>query len=627
MTKKRDPRAAPATASAPPAPPPAAGRAVALAATWGGPALIAATSVVMLLWSWRKWPDILIDFGRELYVPWQLTAGRVLYVDLEQFLGPLSSYWNAMWFRLCGVSLTTLIVVNLVLLALLMAMMYRLLAAVGSRLSATAALVVFATLFAFAQFVGIGNYNYVCPYTHEVTHAMVLSVAGIYFLARFLRGRRWVDLAAVGMALGLLMLTKVEMFVGGAAAMAAGVGLDLVTRRPPWRQAARELAVLEGGALLPCAVAFALMVRIMPAKEALKALLTSWPLIFGTGLTENIFYSQGMGFDQPGENIVLMLQWAGWYGLFIGGAVLAGLALRSPARWHLALAGIVGIGVAVGLGMAWKQVPWFDAARPLPLAMLLTAVVCLVMLARRRSDEAERVRWILRLALVTLALALLPKMLLNTRIYHYGFVMAMPAALLLVVAMVDWIPWAVARGGGYGGVARAVGLALLVVAVGVHVYVMSLYFARKTVPAGTGGDTIMAGPHGRAVNAVLEELARRAKPGQTLSVVPEGITINYLARMPNSTRFAELMPTSILTFGGEDRIVDDYDRHPPDFIAIVHKDTREFGEGFFGSGYGLRLTAWIGRNYTPVWLAGAMPNTSENFGILLLERKKPGTTP
>src|SRR5688572_12646955 len=67
--------------------------------------------------SWLKWPDPLIDFGRELYVPSQIVRGAVLYRDLESLFGPLSPYLNALWFQLFGVSLLTLVVINLAIFA------------------------------------------------------------------------------------------------------------------------------------------------------------------------------------------------------------------------------------------------------------------------------------------------------------------------------------------------------------------------------------------------------------------------------------------------------------------------------------------------------------------------------
>jgi len=65
--------------------------------------------------SWRKWPHVLIDFGRELYTPWQIAEGAVLYRDVASLFGPFSQYFNALLFRIAGTSFTTLVVANLVL--------------------------------------------------------------------------------------------------------------------------------------------------------------------------------------------------------------------------------------------------------------------------------------------------------------------------------------------------------------------------------------------------------------------------------------------------------------------------------------------------------------------------------
>ena len=68
--------------------------------------------IALIWWSWGRWLDPLIDFGRELYLPWQITDGRVLYRDLASFNGPLSPYVNALWFAIGGTSLRTLVIAN-----------------------------------------------------------------------------------------------------------------------------------------------------------------------------------------------------------------------------------------------------------------------------------------------------------------------------------------------------------------------------------------------------------------------------------------------------------------------------------------------------------------------------------
>ena len=79
-----------------------------------GPGLAALLFLTLASWSWGRWPDILVDFGRELYVPWRLSSGAQLYRDLAYFNGPLSPYLNALWFDLFGVGLRTLVWANLV---------------------------------------------------------------------------------------------------------------------------------------------------------------------------------------------------------------------------------------------------------------------------------------------------------------------------------------------------------------------------------------------------------------------------------------------------------------------------------------------------------------------------------
>jgi hypothetical protein len=71
--------------------------------------------VVLAWWSWRKWPDPLIDFGRELYVPWQITQGKV-HIATSPALKPLSPYVNAL-LPTVGIALT-LAICNMAIFAM-----------------------------------------------------------------------------------------------------------------------------------------------------------------------------------------------------------------------------------------------------------------------------------------------------------------------------------------------------------------------------------------------------------------------------------------------------------------------------------------------------------------------------
>ena len=172
--------------------------------------LHAITFAALSVWSWRKWADPFVDFGRQLYIPWQLANGKVLYRDIAHLFGPLSQYFNAALFRIFGVSLTTLIFSNLAILAATVAGIHYLFAASCGPAAATVASMLVLLLFGFSQYIDVGNYNFICPYSHEATHSIALAVGVMVCLYRGVRdgGVRWFALA--GVLFGLVLLTKAE---------------------------------------------------------------------------------------------------------------------------------------------------------------------------------------------------------------------------------------------------------------------------------------------------------------------------------------------------------------------------------------------------------------------------------
>jgi hypothetical protein len=53
----------------------------------------------------------------------------------------------------------------------------------------------------------------------------------------------------------------------------------------------------------------------------------------------------------------------------------------------------------------------------------------------------------------------------------------------------------------------------------------------------------------------------------------------------------------------------------------VHSDEQIFGARYFGLNYGRRMAAWVRENYRPVAQEGARPFTSDEFGVLLMQRR------
>ncbi len=587
-----------------------------------GPVVLLMTATLMAWWTRGTWPDVLVDFGQQLYIAWQMAEGRALYTDLAYYNGPLSQYVNAFAFKWFGVGLQTMVILNLFWMGLLVLLLHHTFRMIGGRLSAFAACLVFVLLFGFGHYVGISNYNYVCPYSHEMTHGMILSLASmvcVWHSTRF--GPRMS--AAGGLLLGLAFLTKAEVFIAGAAGTGTALVLTLLERSFEERKILREASCFLAGFLTPPVLAFLLLRLGMPSDQAFAGTIGSWVAVANTDLTNLVFFRQGMGLTDLRGNLALMAAWTGRYAAVIVPVALLSLAARKSAVREGVLTGVTVAVLTGALWASWDHILWRDAARGFLPALLLVGTIPAVRFFGTRGDPGQRERLIRQVSMVAFALAMLGKMALNTRIYHYGFVLAMPATLVLVVALVDWIPSSLKRRGGSAVVFRAGAFVLLGSLVFAYLSFQGQILARKDRwVVGPAGDRLRADMlRGELVNKALEVFPPMIQEGQTLAVLPEGVMLNFLLRRPNPTPYTNFMPTEVVFFG-EAGMLEAFKAHPPDWISLVHKDTSEFGFRFFGQDYGRALFSWIKANYEPVGVVGSIPLQDNRYGILFLSRKE-----
>jgi hypothetical protein len=329
-----------------------------------------------------------------------------------------------------------------------------------------------------------------------------------------------------------------------------------------------------------------------------------------------------MGTDNIPINLRRAVEDLSLYALVLVPAYLVGLIIRRPTPPVDGLSFVVGFSVVGGMLWSSRQSPdWMDFFRPLPLFVVTAGIVFFLQLYRRYRTGQPLDRAIRQLSLTIFALVLLGKMILNARIYHYGFVLAMPATLLLVVAILDWLPQAVASFGGAGGVVRGAGLAMLGVAVVALLGFQSHAMSAKTNLVGTGADAFWSDWRGQFVNEALQALADKGGSDNTLAVFPEGVMINYLARCSNPTPYIFFTPFDVNLFG-EEKILAAIQARPPDLVILVHKNTWEYGYPYFGKDYGQKLMAWILDSYEQVYRTGDQPfQPNSRFGIVLMRRK------
>jgi hypothetical protein len=594
-------------------------------ARWGGPVLIALVFATLTAWTWRKWPDILIDFGRELYVPWQLLEGKVLYRDLAYLNGPFSPYLNALWFKIFGVSLTTIIFCNFIIIVFITIIIYFFVRQFSDRFTATLASIFFLCAFAFGQLAFVGNYNYVCPYSHEMTHGILLSFLLIIFLSASINRPRPGAIILAGLCLGFIFLGKGEIFLAAAGAATVGLVLLGVTNELPRKDYFLMVMLFIIAMVVPIAIALIYFTAQMPPMQALRGIAGTWAGLLESDVKNNLFYKRSMGLDHPWRNLWWMIRG------FLGIGLLAGLFIAAERvspnsrtrSWLLGLGTLSFLGVILW-EKSWSPFLLFN--RSLPLTLLAAAVVLAVFNLEGYRDKDKMAKLAPLAMWAVLGMGLLAKMILNARIWQYGFALAMPAAILLVVVLVGMIPASLQRWYGRGHWLRLIAVLLICSDVTFSLRYSYSYYSKKDLVIGEHGDAIktygtIVGPGGLAVSQLLQFIQSTIPPDATFAVLPEGVMINYLTRHLNSTPYINFMPPELIIFG-ETRILNAFKAQAPDFIILIHKDTKEYGADFFGTNpvYGKATMDWIRLNYTPVWQVLAEPLQDDHFGIKVMQR-------
>src|SRR5439155_22098088 len=88
----------------------------------------------------------------------------------------------------------------------------------------------------------------------------------------------------------------------------------------------------------------------------------------------------------------------------------------------------------------------------------------------------------------------------------------------------------------------------------------------------------------------------RTIDARSMCVLPDGVMLNYLMRVPSPVPFVTFLPTDVLMYR-EDRMLDALNHHPPDMIVLIPRDTTDYGAKTFGRDYAQSLYGWINQHY------------------------------
>ncbi len=594
-------------------------------ARWG-PIVLIGTGIVMTAISWLKWPDLLTDFGEQVYIPWRLSEGEILYKDIIWMYGPLSSYMHALLFKMFGPGIDVLIGFNLLIVAGLTGLIYFLFKELSNPLTAFFCSFVFITLFAFGQYQGGGNFNFISAYVYSLPHGVALSCLALYLFLRFLINPLSKYLVFTGGVVGLVYLTKMEVFFALAFSLFSGLLSSWYQRRPQRPAAIREALLVLAGFSIPIFFFYAYFWTQMPLKETLQIVPNPFSFLSDVASLKSYKLTQWiLGLDYPTINLLKLLKYffvlVSVLGLIIGIDFL----LSGPLRHLRPLPLFFLISLAGAMFVVFKEIPWLYLGRPLPLLSILSTGFYAYHLFRATNENRRRNNDLFMMVFSVFCTLLLLKIFLNAHVFHYGFALALPATLLVIHTVLFVIPEYLKTVKIQSGFYQQAALVLVLFFIGGHLKLEYQVYQFKTLPVSQGRDLLLdydpaLEKRGVIVNQVLDYLDRQLEPGIQIATIPSGSIINYLSRHPHPLPLTNFNPY-VAALRGDQGYLQSLQKTSSPYILLVGVDSSILGARYFGRDYAQNVYQWIIQNYKLEKQFGAEPFSGMGFGIQLLKKR------
>jgi hypothetical protein len=364
---------------------------------------------------------------------------------------------------------------------------------------------------------------------------------------------------------------------------------------------------LAMAALVPLAIALAALSRPLGWNAAWRGVFSTYRLAMTpAGSAQSRFYRSVGGWDDPLGNLATIILFAALVAGVLLGSFLVERVINGR-KWSRVW------GVLLGLAACWGGVHfiprnaalagsltfnWDQLPRAFPLYLSGVTIVFL----RRELANPSVTAFPLCLTAVY-AVGLLPKILLQAGWSHYGFVLTMPAALVLAHVAVYSLPNWIAAKTGSAACFRGVLIGLLAACALFRIVNWVEIYRFKTQPIVAGPDRFFVDPeptHDERSAPTLRALAylqQAMHDDQTLVVFPNGTMLNYLLRKRNPTPYQIFSPFEFDIFG-DDAVELAVIRAAPDWVVLVTMDETVFGRGNFGDPqYAARIRRFLDQEY------------------------------
>lgn len=548
--------------------------------------------VAFLAVSWARWPMLTGDSARELYVPFQIRHGAMLYRDFYYLYGPVAPYVQVGLLGLFGERLEVLYVGSALVLATTMATLYALSRQVLGVGASAAVLWIFFSHFALGQDI----WGYMWPYAFAATYGVLFGLGMLLALARHARGggRGWLVLA--GALLGLSLVTKLEYGFAAAGLAVVYGGLRALARPGARNWLGDALALALPAVAGAGAIALAVLTHV--SWPVVKA--SVWPVAL-----MKAWNSQDTWHGTP-RSWIWNLEWLGLVLAVMGLALLAPRVLaKLRAGQPEGLLGLVAT-LAVGASVAWRGGFFLDTAPHYwmgPGFLVLFGVIGATgwrLVQRLRAGEAPAAAEAIWFMLATYGC------LVATRTLMLGYNdytrYQAPVALLAWVALATrWLPAAFERAG-RPVLARPAAMGALVGVIGVLGLVqagreLAGYLGPHVAVTGPVGTVMARADQGGPFLAALAHVRAHTQPGDAIVAAPVEDTFYLFSGLDNVLKEDQLFWGYLTTPAEQQAAIRRLEARRVRYVLV---SSYEEARHAFGVDYMPLLGNWVKQRCRPV---------------------------
>lgn len=536
-----------------------------------------------------KQDQYLVDVGREAYIPWQMLKGELLYKDIFNVYGPLGYQINAIAYSLFGVNLNTLYwmgFLNSIVICFTTFFTAKLF--LNNKLSlAVTGLTISVCVYIKTLF------NFIFTYSYSAVYALSGFLLSLLMILLFIRDKKNKYLILSFLFAGFSFANKIEDLPYFAFLFLC---LPFFLKKD-WKTYLAALGafllfpIISFGALLFQGVSFS---DLMSSLEFIKRLVQ-------TPAVEYFYSAYGLYFNPLFVRVVFINlgkillasipTFLIFYGLnYIQGHYIENKNIKKFLNVFIFL--LIAAIVSKTFSSFCASTDQFFSWIGIVCLFILSGLLLFKLFKGHKAETMDKMYIFMLISGILVSI----KGLMAISIECYGTFSLAALFLPFVVFFVNYIPHIFKIIDKKTVEKTVVNLCLVVIILYLSANIFKT-LDKPVFPVSTVNGSLFIKKDFKSQNDLINFIIHNTPKDSVIVAAPEGAIINFLAQRDSNNFYYYLIPVNVQVFG-EEKILNDFKKNPPDYFLLNNIPYTPFNVGTFCS-YAPRVCDFIEKEYKP----------------------------